>query len=118
MTEYDTIVASGTRSASYTGGDIVGTSAKGAIVVLDVGSIVAGGLTLNIEGKDRVSAKYYNILSSTPILASTTKVLKVYPGITASNNAAASDVLPETWRVTVTAASGVASYTIGASYID
>lgn len=118
MKGYDTLAVSGTRSASFSSDDIDANLYRGAKVVVSIGSITSGGLTATIEGKDRVSQKYYTILASAPLLTSQDKVLTVYPGITATTNVSASDVLPDTWRVSITVASGTASYSIGASYIE
>lgn len=115
---YEIVAASGTRTASFSSDDLDANDYRGAKVVVSVSSITAGGITATIEGKDRVSAKYYTILASTPIITSTERVLTVYPGITASNNVSVSDVLPDIWRVSVTVASGTASYSIGASLLD
>ena len=52
-----------------------------------------------IQGKDHLSGKYYDLLVGVAITAIGTTILKVYPGIMASANVAASDILPLTWRV-------------------
>ena len=71
-----------------------------------------------IEGKDLISGKYYTVLASAAITGTGTTVLKVYPGITASANASASDILPRTWRVTATHANTDSiTYSVGASVI-
>lgn len=116
--DYIEIAASGTRSNDYISQDYQNFNHRGLVLTLDVGAIASGSLVPTIEGKDRISQKYYTILASAPILASSTKVLKVYPGITASTNLSVSDILPETWRVKVVAASGIADYTVGASLVD
>jgi hypothetical protein len=115
---YEIIAASGTRSAAFISPDYYNYQYTGAKVLVSVDSITAGGLTVAIEGRDRVSQKYYTILASTPILSSQDKLLTVHPGVTAANNASVADALPDIWRVNVTAASGVASYSIGASLIE
>jgi len=52
-----------------------------------------------IQGKDLLSGKYYDLLVGVAITAVGTTILKVYPGIVASANVAASDVLPLIWRL-------------------
>ena len=112
------ILASGTRTASFTGADITDGGYRGAIITVNVGNVSAGSLVVTVEGKDRVSAKYYTIIASAPFLSAATRQLRIYPGLTASTNLTVSDLLPETWRVTTTAASGTADYSIGASLFD
>lgn len=63
-------------------------------------------LTVTIQGKDPTSSGYYTILASAALSAFALTTLTVYPGITATANVSASDVLPATWRV---------AYTIGGS---
>lgn len=116
--DFITIAASGTRSANFTSTDISNDYAIGVKVTIDVQSIASGSLVMTVQGKDRISSKYYDILATTAVLAATTKTLTIYPGIAAANNVSASDVLPYDWRVTVTAASGTAAYTIGATILS
>lgn len=115
--EYLTIFPSGTRTASEDSQDYSTDYARGLVATVSVSSIAAGALTVKVQGKDRISGTYWDILASAPILASTDRQLRVYPGLTASTNLTVSDVLPETWRISVVAASGTASYSIGASLI-
>lgn len=118
MSDYVYLAPSAARSASLTTEDQDGAGFKGILVTIDVTSITAGGLTVKVQGKDRISAKYSDIIVSTPIIATTTRQLKVYPGLTASTNLVVSDILPETWRVSVVAASGTATYSLGADLAD
>ena len=60
-------------------------------------------ITLEIDGKDPVSGKYYSLLTGAAVVTNVTNVYRVYPGLTASANATANDVLPRTWRIKVTA---------------
>lgn len=75
-------------------------------------------VVVTIQGKDTVSGQYYTILSSASIAAVGFSTLTVYPAITATANVAASDVLPRTWRVSVTVSgAGTATATVGSSTI-
>lgn len=92
---------------------------RGIVVTLDITAVTSDpSLTLTIEGKDRLSGKYYTILSGSAETGTTTKTYTVYPGVTASANVAVSNVLPETWRVKVTHGdTDSATYSVGASLI-
>lgn len=116
--EYIKILASGTRTGDPTVTDISDAHGVGVQVVVNVNSISAGSLVATIQGKDLISSKYYDILSSGPLLASAIKTLTVYPGIAVVANSTASTVVPYTWRVSIVSASGTASYSVGASVID
>lgn len=75
-------------------------------------------VVVTIQGKDIVSGQYYTILTSASIAAVGFSTLTVYPAITVTANVAASDILPRTWRVSVTVSgAGTASATVGSSTI-
>jgi hypothetical protein len=77
-----------------------------------------GTITVSIQGKDAASGVYYTIATGTAIAAPGFTTLTVYPGITTAANADVSDILPRTWRTSVTVgAGGGASATVGASVI-
>jgi len=77
--------------------------AKGLLVVIDVTAIAATpSVVFTIQGYDPVSGKYFTILASAAITGTGTTVLRVYPGLTASPNVIANDVLPLVWRVIAT----------------
>lgn len=114
------ILASAVRAASANGQDYTNRNARGLHLVIDM-TVVPGGdtVTFTIEGKDPVSGKYYTILASAAIVAVSTVVLRVYPGLTAAANLTASDVLPRTWRVRRTHSAGTNfTYSVGAIYIN
>ncbi len=73
-------------------------------------------LTVTIQGKDPASGEYYTLLASTAIAAGTpaTTVLTVYPGVAATNNVSAPNVLPTVWRI-LTAIGGSETPTVTAS---
>jgi len=101
----DTVLSSAARTASINSADQTNLNYRGVQVIIDATAASATpSLTVKIQGKDPVSGKYYDLITSAAITGISTTVLKVYPGITASANAAVSDVLPKTWRVSVTAA--------------
>lgn len=93
----------------------VGTAdAAGVAIVIDITAITAGSLTVTLEGYDRVSGKAFPILVSTALAAVGTTVLKVYPGITATANLAASDHAPVSFDVKAVIATGPVTATISA----
>lgn len=102
---YGTALASAARVATINSPDIVNNGYRGVHVVVRMSAFTSGTWTPSIEGKDPVSGVYYPILTGTAIAGVATQVLRVYPGITAAANAAASDFIPRTWRVVMTGAS-------------
>jgi len=97
-----TLFASAARTATASSDDQY-SSEPGLHLVIDVTAVAATpSVVPTIQGKDALSGKYYTILTGAAITATGTTVLKVYPGIEPLANGAASDVLPGTWRVTMT----------------
>lgn len=88
-------------TASSNGSDMENLSSRGAVFVVDITALsgTSPTMTVTIEGMDAVSGKYYTILASTALAAVATTVLRVYPGLTASANLIASDILPKNFRV-------------------
>jgi hypothetical protein len=85
--------------------DIQNDKYRGAHVIVNVSTFTSGTYTPKIQGKDPVTGTYYDILVGPAIAATGTTILKIYPGIGTVVNGAASDVLPQTWRVVLTGAS-------------
>lgn len=111
--------ASAIRSASSNGADNKKAPGnRGVKVVVDV--TVAPGVdtvTATIEGLDPVSGKYFTLLASAAIVAVSTVVLTVYPGIAVAANVSASDVVPDTYRVRFTHSAGT-NFTYSASVVE
>ena len=102
-----TIFTSTARTASSNSADQTNTASRGVHVVIDMTTVPGTDtVTFTLQGKDTLSGKYYDLLESLAIVATGTTVLKIYPGITASANASASDVLPKTYRVKTTHSAG------------
>lgn len=114
----NTLLVSGAYTTSQTLADQTNHNARGLQVVLDVTTPGTGSITLEIDGKDPTSGKYYPLLTGVAVTTAVTNVYRVYPGLTAVANATANDILPRTWRVKVTAnnANSV-TYSVGASVI-
>lgn len=115
------VTALAAASVGANGADQLNLNARGLKLVIDITTITGTTptLTVTIQGKDPVSGKYFTILASAALNATGTTVLTVYPGLTASANVTANDVLPRDWRV-ITAIAGTTpavTATIGASLI-
>ncbi len=87
----------------------------GIRVVVDLTAFVtAASLTVDIQGKDPLSGKYFTLLSSGALTATVTKVLTLFPGAPVVANGSANDALPGVWRIVVTHGNGNShTYSIG-----
>lgn len=109
------ILTSASRTTTQTGADNENVFHRGIVVILDMTTVGTGSVTLEIDGKDPVSGKYYAILTGAAVVTNSTNIYKVYPGLTAAANVAANDLLPKTWRIVVTANNAnAATYSVGA----
>lgn len=114
----ETVLASAARTTAFDGPDMVNYNARGLHLVIDITTFTAGSITITIQGKDPVSGKYYNILTSAALAAVATTVLRVYPNATIAANLSINDVLPRVWRVTVAVADATSfTYSIGANLV-
>lgn len=114
-----TLLASAARTTAQTGDDQYNLGYRGLHLVIDI-TAVSGtpGLTFTLQGKDRVSGKYYTILASAALAAVATTVLRVFDGSTVTANLAANDMLPEAWRVIVgVATADSVTYSVGVSLL-
>lgn len=105
-----TLAAQG--AGTVNGADQSNPSCRGVKVVVDISA--QGGTpttTVKIQGKDKASGKYFDLLTSAALGAVATTVLTLYPGVTTAANVAVSDVLPDTWRVIATVAGSTPSVT-------
>lgn len=113
------LIASGAFTTTQTTPDQTNYGGRGIVVFLNVTAAGTGSITLEIDGKDPVSGTYYAILTGVAVIANGFTIYRVYPGLTAAANAIASDVLPRTWRVKVTANNAnPVTYSVGASVIE
>jgi hypothetical protein len=98
-----TLFSSSARTATESSADQTNYTFRGGHIIINVTSITSSpSVVPKIEGKDPVSGNYYTILEGVAIVATGMTVLKVYPGAAAAVNAIAADVLPRTWRLTMT----------------
>ncbi len=101
-----TAYASAARTATPSGAAVVSMETdgrRGMHVIIDVTAVTATpSVVPTIDALDPISGKWYTLLTGAAITATGTTVLKIYPGIAAQANAAASDVVPGTFRVVMT----------------
>lgn len=110
------LLASGTITGNSNSGDQINYNGRGIKLFVNSGAFGSGAstITVTLQGKDPVSGQYYTVLTSASLTASTFTVLSVYPGLTASANVTANDVLPRTFRVTYQASAwGTGGSTLG-----
>lgn len=112
---------SAARTTTITGADITNdVNASSLVVVLDA-TVNAGGLgsvTVNIEGKDSASGKYYTLLQGAAVTTVSTNRYIVSPYIPASANAVAQTIIPSVFRISVTANNANAvTYSVGYNLI-
>jgi hypothetical protein len=96
------------------------TSAKGGYVVIDVTlDAAAASVVFTIQGVDTASDSTWDILASAAVNALGTRVLRVYPGLTAAANLTVSDVLPQAVRIKCDHADADAiTYSVGFIGVD
>ncbi|HEU5160335.1 MAG TPA: hypothetical protein VFU43_25275 [Streptosporangiaceae bacterium] len=88
-------------------------------LVVDVTAITATpGITVSVLGVDRASGKTWTVLTGAQLVAvtgATPQTLRVGPGLVASANAVANEVLPSTFRISVAHADADSiTYSVGA----
>lgn len=95
-----TALASAARTATVNSSDLTNYNARGLHCIIDVSAYpAAASVVPHIQAYDPLSTSYYDILVGNAIVATGTTILKIYPGITESANASASDIVPRTFRV-------------------
>lgn len=90
--------------------------AKGCILFINITS-VTGSLTVTLNGISPNGSVSYSILASAAKSATGLTVLRVYPGLTASANVTANDVLPITCQLSSVVATGPVTATIAMELI-
>lgn len=90
-----------TSSTAASSATLANPDGRGVVVAVNVSVESAGTFTVTIQGI--INGVAYTILTSAALGGATgVTLLRVYPGLTASANVTASDVLPRQWRVTFT----------------
>jgi hypothetical protein len=106
------------RTTSQNTADLLNSSFRGVKVWVVTSAIGTGSITVTIQGKDPGSGTYTTLLAGVAIITNTTNVYTVYPGLPATANVSANDILPRVWRISVVANNAnPATYSIGASLI-
>jgi hypothetical protein len=96
------IFTSSARTATPTAVEVNANGAHGIHLVIDVTAASSPSVVPTIDGYDELSGKYYNLLTGSAITATGTTVLKIFPGIATLANGAASDVIPNRIRISMT----------------
>jgi len=110
--------ASAARTVTASSADITNNYGKGIVIVFDVTAVATSDIKMKIEGKDPASGKYYTILESASVTTAVTNVYKVHPSLTAAANSVANDIVPKTFRITMTHANANSTtYSVGYSLI-
>jgi hypothetical protein len=88
-------------AGTYVTPDLQNLSHRGIKLYINISAVSGTGptLTVTIQGKDPVSGQYFTVLVSVALATTGETVLTVYPGLAATANVGANDVLPATWRV-------------------
>lgn len=106
------LISHAAAAAGVSGSDQTNLNARGLLVGINItaGTGTLPTLQVIIEGKDVVSGVYYTLLASAAIAATAGfTLLTIYPGLVASANLVANQVLPRVWRArTVVGGTGAA----------
>ncbi len=90
---------SAARTANEDSAELNNSKWKGAQIIIDATVEVAtASVVFTVRGKDDVSGKFYDLISSSAITAIGTTVLTIYPGVIEAGNKI-SDCLPETFLI-------------------
>ena len=110
------LLSSAARTTTQTSADQLNYNARGIDIVVDVTSVGTGSITMTLNYKDPASGKYITLLSGAAITTNSTNVYRLYPGLTASANATANDILPRTFQIVITANNAnPVTYSVGCS---
>ena len=95
-----TAFASVARVATPSVVDVDMGRAHGMVVIIDVTAASdTPSVVFNVDGFDPLSGKTWTLLDSAAITGTGTTILKVAPGLTASANAVATDMIPAVVRI-------------------
>lgn len=114
------VLPSAARTATNNSSDFTNYNSRGLHIAFDVTAVSGtGSVTPVIQGLDPSSGKYYDLLVGPTVTATGLNIIKLYPGIVASANASASDILPRTWRVEIRHADASSyTYSVGANVVN
>jgi len=113
------IAASAARTAAPTIPAQWNMGGRGVHVIVDVTSAGTGSITVTVQGYDRATNAWYDILASAALTTNATTKLTVFPGATAVANTAANDCIPHKWRVNIAHNNGNSiTYSVGANILE
>lgn len=114
-----TALSSAARTATTNSASLTNRNFQGAHFIIDVTAITATpSITPTIQGYDDLSGKWYDLLVGNAISAVGTNILKIHPGITGVANAAANDILPRTYRISMAHADADSiTYSVGVNLV-
>lgn len=118
--EEGTLLASAARTATVSSSDMTNPGFTGVMVIVtSTAFALTPSITCTIQGKNPVTGAYYTILASAAITdGSTTRILTVLPGATASANVTINMGIPKIWRVTMTHSdTDSITYSVAYSYL-
>ena len=117
--EEATQLVSAARVATTNGLTQTNINHKGVHIIINVTVYpAAASVVPKIQGFDPLSSVFYDLLDGVAIVATGTTVIKIYPGIAALANAAASDILPRRWRVRMEHADADSiTYSVGSNLV-
>jgi hypothetical protein len=115
-TKETNVYASVARTATPTAVNVATQGRSCLHLIIDVTATTSTpSVVPTIDALDNLSGKYYNLLTGVAITATGTTVLKIGRGIGQLTNIAAADMLPGTFRVTMTHADANSmTYTVNA----
>jgi len=116
VTKETIVYATLARTATPTAVNVVSQGRSHLHLVIDLTAItITPSVVPTIDALDTLSGKYYNLLTGVAITATGTTILKIGAGIGQLTNIAAADMLPGTFRVTMTHANANSmTYTVNA----
>jgi hypothetical protein len=98
-----TAYASAARTATPTAFEFSPRNAKALTVFIDATAVTATpSVVCTIDGKDPLSGKYFNMLTSAAIATVSTKTMRIGPGLAAVANLTIADFLPSAMRIVMT----------------
>ena len=101
-----TLLASAVRAATNTTADQTRVTETGLHIIINMIAVPGvDTVTCTLQGQDSLG-NYYTILASAAIVATGVTVLRVIPGVTVAANLAASDSIPDVWRINCTHSAG------------
>lgn len=101
-----TLLASAARTTTTNSPDQTNYNGRGVKVLINVTVVGTSNLTLTLKGKESIAGTYYTLLASAVISGTGLTVLTVYPGLPATANVSANDLVPRTWRAEITHGDG------------